>query len=105
MKILTPCREVVDSDLNRTARALLEAAIAAGWRVRATFASAESEPSDDDEAKRIDSVVIRMRRLPLAAVGAWHNGKFELAYVWSTVSAPRKVGARDLATFVKAAAA
>lgn len=54
--------------------------------------------------KVVESVAVRLRRWPLAAVGVWHNGAFALAHVWSAVSGPRKVGARDLARMVKAAA-
>lgn len=97
MSVVTPCREALQGEVPTTAARLAKNATAAGWTVRTTYAEAVI----DD--KRIESVLVRVRRWPLAAVGAWHNGKFALGYVWSIFSSPRKVGARDLAVFVKEA--
>lgn len=96
--IITPCRDAVEAEIPTTAARLLKAGAETGWAARATYADARTDE------KRTESVLVRLRRWPLAAVGAWHNGKFELGYVWSAFSPPRKVGARDLSAFVKAAA-
>ena len=58
----------------------------------------------EDRGSVVESVVVRLRRTPLAAVGAWHDGKFHIAYVWTPWTTPNKVGARALAKFVKEAA-
>lgn len=60
-------------------------------------------------AKVVESIVVRMRRAPLAAVGVWWRKEwlakpaygFEHALVWSTFTPPRPVEFAELATFVK----
>lgn len=99
---LVPCREATPEELNRSASTLLKEAEALGWRARATFASGVI--GDDKHKRQVDSVVVRLRRYPVAAVGSWWNRKFETGYVWSVVSPPVPVGARDLAAFVKGVA-
>lgn len=63
----------------------------------------ETEAADVSgrEGAVVESVAVRLRRWPLAAVGVWEGGKFRRAYVWSAVTSARAVGARDLAKFVK----
>lgn len=99
--VLVTCRDAADEELPTTAARLRKTALAAGWTGRTTYAKADVGEDTEGERKTVESVLVRLRRWPLAAVGAWHNGSFELAYVWSAVSAPRRIGARDLARFIK----
>lgn len=96
MTVLVPCRDATVDETPTTAKRLTKNADAAGWATRVTYAHAQVGDKD------IVSVVVRLRHGALAAVGAWHNNKFELAYVWSKFSPPRRVGSRELAAFVKA---
>lgn len=57
--------------------------------------------SGEDRGSVVESVAVRLRRPPLAAVGAWHGGKFHIAYVWTPYTTPVRVGARQLSKFVK----
>lgn len=95
MTILIPCRDAEAEEMPTGAARLAKTAAASGWRCRTTYAKAEI----DD--KVIESVLVRLRLTPFAAVGAWHNGKFALAYIGSTVTSPRRIGARELTRFVK----
>jgi hypothetical protein len=95
MTILIPCRDARPSEIPAGAARLAKAAETAGWISRTTFAKA------DVDDRVIESIVVRLRRPPIAAVGAWHNNKFALGYIGSAFTSPRKVGARDLAKFVK----
>lgn len=95
MTIVTPCRDALEAEIPSSATRLAKAATVAGWASRVTYADAQIDE------KRIESVLVRLRRWPLAAVGAWHNNKFAFGYVWSAFSPPRRIGARELARFVK----
>jgi hypothetical protein len=101
---LVPLREATDAELPRTARALLKAAEAAGWRVRATYAHGYSLGLHDEPGPLVESIATRLRKPPLAAVAVWHNSKFSTAYVWTQYTNGRPIGARALLAFVKAAA-
>jgi hypothetical protein len=101
---LVACRDAHEDELPRNAKALLKAASAADWRVRATYAKGTALDPKAEPSKVVESVVVRLRRTPLAAVAWWWDGKFIGAYVWSLYTSPRSVGAREVSAFVKAAA-
>lgn len=96
MTVLVPCRDATADETPTSAARLSKAAAEHGWRSRCTYAQA------DIDGKVINSVAVRLRRGILAGYGLWVDGKFALAYITSTLSSPRKVGARDLSAFVKA---
>jgi hypothetical protein len=99
-----PLREATEAELPRTARALLKAAEAAGWRARATYAQGYSLGNHGEPGPLIESVATRLRKPPLAAVAVWQDSKFSTAYVWTQYTNGRPIGARALLAFVKAAA-
>lgn len=101
---LVPLREATDAELPRSARALLKAAEAAGWKTRATYAHGYGLGNHGEVGPLIESVATRLRRPPLAAVAVWHNAKFSTAYVWTQHTNGRPIGARALLAFVRAAA-
>lgn len=101
---IVPLREAGDAEMPRTARGLLKAAEAAGWRSRATYARGYSLGPHGEPGPVVESVATRLRRPPLAAVAVWHNSKFSTAYVWTQYTNGRPIGARALLAFVKAAA-
>lgn len=96
--IITSCRDAVAEEIPTTAARLAKNAAEHGWRSRVTYAQA------DYKDKVVTSVAVRLRQEPLAAYALWVDGKFDMAYVWSLFSSPRKIGSRDLAAFVRAVA-
>lgn len=97
---LVACRAAEPDEVPRTAAALERKAQAAGWRCRTTYAHGTNIGAQGQPSGLIESVVVRMRRDPLAAVASWHNGSFASAWVWSRYTSPRRIGARELSRFV-----
>lgn len=80
-----------------------------------TWEVVETRPAGAGTAeatKTVQSIVVRVLRWPLAAVGVWWRKEwttkdayeFEGAYVWSAFTPPRPVSARELSAFVEASA-
>lgn len=102
MTVLVPCRDATDEETWNGPARLAKSARAAGWTVRVTYAKAELVKNE--EPYITESIAVRLRQGPLAAGAMWFDGKFDHAWVWSTFSPVRDIGARDLAKFVKEAA-
>ncbi len=100
---IIPCQPAEEAEMPRNAKALLAAASAAGWRGRATYAKGTALSAKGEPTKVVESIVVRLRRPPLAAVAWWWDNKFIGAYVWTVFSAPKALGAREINAFVKAA--
>lgn len=97
-------REAQPHEVPRTAAALQRAADGAGWKTLVTYAHGTWMDAQGRPTTLVESIRVRMQRDPLAAVGAWNDGKFLFGYVWSRWTEPKKVGARQLSAFVKDAA-
>lgn len=98
MSITVLCRDAEPAEVPTSAARLTKAAAEHGWFHRCTYAQAEIDN------KVIESVAVRLHAGILAGYGLWVGGKFAFAYVTSTISAPRRVGARELSAFVKSVA-
>lgn len=97
------CREAALEETPRSAKVLVRYAEATDWRHRVTYAKGTTFDAQGQPSRLVESVVVRLRRAPLAAVASWHDGKFAGAWVWSLFTNPRSVGSRDLNRFVKGA--
>jgi hypothetical protein len=95
MAVLIACRPTLQGEVPTTPARIAKTASTSGWEVATTYAKA------DIDGRIVDSVALRLRRLPLGGYGLWINGKFDIAYVWSQFTPLKKVGARTLASFVK----
>lgn len=84
--------DATDTQTPRAARTLAEAASAALWGQRVTYALAEDLASGE----LIHSVAVRLRRGPIAAWAVWRNGGFNSA-MWMD----RKIGYRELLAAVR----
>lgn len=100
MTVLVPCRNAADEETWNGPARLAKAAKSAGWTVRVTYAQAEFADKAE-QPYQTESIAVRMRRAPLAAGAMWVDGKFDHAWVWSSFTQARKIGARELAKFVK----
>ena len=101
---LTACRTATPAEIPSTAARLARDAEAAGWRHRTTYAHGTTTDAQGHPSHLVESIVVRLRRDPLAAVAIWHDGKFRLGYVWSRYTSPRRIASRDLSRFIKDAA-
>lgn len=95
MTVTVPCRDAEPGEIPTSALRLAKVAAEHGWFQRTTYAQAELDN------KIVESVAVRLHAGILAGYGLWVGGKFAFAYVTSTLSSPRRVGARELSAFVK----
>lgn len=100
---LVACRPAEDDEIPRNAAALAKTAAEHGWRSKTTYAHGTNVGAQGQPTTLVESIVVRLRREPLAAVASWYDGRFVSAWVWSRGTSPRSIGARALGRFVKGA--
>lgn len=80
------CRLAGGVEVPRSARRLMDAALAAGWTVAPTYARRAG----------LETLALRMWRRRGRAVAVWTNDGFSFAYTWSDVLPIRKWRYREL---------
>jgi hypothetical protein len=85
------------------AKRIAKIAEAAGWLTAVTYSRGTTMTARGATGKVADCLVLRaMRPADMAhAVASWLDGGFEFAYVGLRGELARKVGARDLRTFIE----
>jgi hypothetical protein len=94
-------RDAVMFRVPERARLLAARAEAGGWTVRITYARGPRLHARlGTVTKVVESVVVRMTRLPELAFGFWQGGKFDEAWVWHAEHGTRVLGSKELNEYV-----
>lgn len=100
-------RLATGAETPRTVRSLVKSGNEFGWTCQVTYARGTTTDQHGAPTRVVDSVVLRMTRDSASAVGCWEDGGFRVAWVSDPTSVSEdglsmtRVGARDLASWVK----
>lgn len=100
-------RDAQPSEIPIGARRIAKVADANGWNCNITYARGTTLTARGLPGKVVDSILVAMARPTVGgyqcAVASWIDGGFDLAYIGNRREIARKVGARELRSFLESA--
>jgi hypothetical protein len=98
---LVRARPATEAEIPKTARALADAAEAAGWETWTDYARGTTTGARGEPTRLVRSVVLRARRGDHGVVATFADRRFTSAWLCHRHGPARRVGARELLALLR----